>query len=148
MGEHFPPVVIPFSATVNDSQVAPIGQLFYFPGKVKVMAIGVTLAEPLVTADLKLSGNLWAFDRDIAEFLRGGHRKFLDDIGPSNTLRDAPNKVVFGDTQADSDHTISVFSVTGGTVGNVFVMDVALGKYAPATLVRGQFSILFEAINE
>ena len=148
MSEQFPPVVIPFSATANDSEVAPVGQLFYFPEKVKVTAIGVTLAEPLVTADVKLSGNLWAFNRSIDDFLSGGHRKFLDEIGPSDTLRSAPNKVIFGDSQDNSDLMISMFPIDGDTVGNIFVMDVALGKYATMTQVRGQFSVRFEAVNQ
>ncbi len=147
MGELLPPMLISFTATAKEDQEAPIGRLFHFPAKVKVTAVAVELAKPLNTAEVKLSGNLWAFDVNISEYLTGGPRKFLNGIGPAEVLRAADNRVPFGDTQLESNETISVFSITGKTAGNVFVMDVALGKYAPATVVRGRLSVRLESID-
>lgn len=148
MAAHFPPIVLPFSVRANGDHVAPLGRLFYFPGSVKVTDIGVTLDAPLSTADVLLDGALWPFERDVPEFLKAGPREFLDEIGPSETLRVASNKVLFEGFHFDSANTIKVFSLAEDSVGNVFVLELALGNYAPATLVSGRLSIRSEAIQD
>jgi hypothetical protein len=147
MEEQFRPIINPFSTPANENNVAPIGRLLYLPGLVKVKALGVSLWHPLVTADVTLSGALWAYKRDIKEFLEDGPRKFLEDVGPSEVLREAANKVSFGAVELESTASTKIFSISGETTGNIFILDAVLGKYPSQTLVRGELSIRFEAIE-
>ncbi len=148
MAASFPPIVLPFAVRTNDDHVAPLGRLFYFPGSVKVTEIGVILDAPLSTADVLLDGALWPFERDVPEFLKAGPREFLDEIGPTEALRLASNKVLFDGFHFDSTNAIKIFPMAEESVGNVFVLELALGNYAPATLVSGRLSIRSEAIED